>query len=160
MRGNKKDLENIKANAKDFRNLFIRMFISNILICILYLRNGYSFITFAKRSILESICVFMAYRAVRPIIIEEKEGVKKIVYSRSINDGGYPAALIDTASFLVVAKCTVLFSLPITIFVLLLIPMSFVIELLYKPYKKVTQDNVLSNDKILKKTNDSNKKMK
>lgn len=157
MRGSAKDLKNIEDNAKEFRNIFIRMFIGNMLVLFLYLRNGYTLVTFLKRSVLENICLFLTYRKTRPLIVEEKEGVFKVMYCRSINDGGVPAALVDTASFLVAAKCLVVFSYIGAIFVLCFIPVSFVVELIYKPYKKVTQGDALNNEKLVKKLHEKNK---
>ena len=149
MRGSQKMLETVENNKKQLKNLMIRMFIANLLIFYIYMRNGYTIFTFFKRSLVELILFFAVTKMSRPILTEDKPGVFKIISVVSLENDGLSASLMDSIAFIVVAKILCLFSTIATIITFMMIPVSFVVEIFVKPYRKMTRGG-FSNEKIIK----------
>ena len=142
-------LETVENNKKQLKNLMIRMFIANLLIFYIYMRNGYTIFTFFKRSLVELILFFAVTKMSRPILTEDKPGVFKIISVVSLENDGLSASLMDSIAFIVVAKILCLFSTIATIITFMMIPVSFVVEIFVKPYRKMTRGG-FSNEKIIK----------
>ena len=142
-------LETVENNKKQLKNLMIRMFIANLLIFYIYMRNGYTIFTFFKRSLVELILFFAVTKMSRPILTEDKPGVFKIISVVSLENDGLSASLMDSIAFIVVAKIICLFSTIATIITFMMIPVSFVVEIFVKPYRKMTRGG-FSNEKIIK----------
>lgn len=140
MRGTHGILKTVKENKVAIRNLYIRLLVANLFIGILfYLRNKHV-LSFIKWSLVEILFLGLLHINIKPVIIEEKENIYKVISCRSIEESGLPSALVDSLIITTFAKGISIFNfpmLPIITFCFILI--IFVYECIYKTYKQIVQ---------------------
>lgn len=140
MRGTHGILKTVKENKVAIRNLYIWLLVANLFIGILfYLRNKH-ILSFIKWSLVEILFLGLLHINIKPVIIEEKENIYKVISCRSIEESGLPSALVDSLIITTFAKGISIFNfpmLPIITFCFILI--IFVYECIYKTYKQIVQ---------------------
>ncbi|KAL6121349.1 hypothetical protein NUSPORA_01751 [Nucleospora cyclopteri] len=146
MRASPKMKKIMDENSKKMKSLVKTQILCNFLTAYIYYRNGVSWVSFLKWTIPEIIGLFSLYYLTRPITIFENENILKVISVRSINDSGLPCAFADMIGFGVAAKASkIIFRFGG--WLLIGIPISFIIEIFYKPFKRITTGSSSINKK-------------
>lgn len=107
----------------------------NVLILFVYWYKGWSYLLFAFLSIFEIVAAVFLFKLTRPKIVTES-GTTKLIDVKPINGPGVVSFFWDALFWSLVGKALIPFSWKWA-GVYVGIPLSFVLEFIYKPYKKL-----------------------
>lgn len=140
MRGTQGILKIVRENKIAIRNLYIRFFITNLFIGILFYLRNKRLQSFIEWSLIEILFLVLLHINIKPVIIEEKENIYKVISCRSIEESGLPSALVDSLTVTTFAKGISIFNFPmLSIITFCIILIVFIYECIYKTYKQIVQ---------------------